>query len=539
MQLKNQKNIVGRYLKNKRLIVLFLFFLIFGIGFYIFRSTSEVTPLNKVDSKTNQAAYEDKPDPALIEQGKMLAIQHCKSCHMLPDPSLLDKENWQVALAKMGPRLGIFYHKDQSYPIYTDIDQSFYPSEAAMSSLEWQKILDYYTTTAPVELTPEFKKPVRRELPFFSLKFPPALFYRKGNTASFVKIDTSVKPHRVFVNRASSNTLFLLDDKLRVKDSLITDGPLVDIDFSENEIVTCKIGTNLFGNNSRNGDLTRIKINKQGKMRADTQPLFERLARPVQIQAVDINGDRKKDYVICEFGNINGSLLWMENEGKGKYLRHDIRALAGATQAYVQDYNNDGRPDIWAQFSQGEEGIFLFTNKGKGLFAEKQVIQLPPSYGSSSFELNDFNKDGFPDILYTCGDRGDGINQLKPYHGLYVFINNGKNEFTKQYFFPINGCIKAMARDFDKDGDLDIAAIGFFTDNRHPEEGFTFLKNNGNLNFEPYSLPLETKFYKATTMDIADLDSDGKPDIILGHGFIGTKATDDIKPLFIVLKNRF
>jgi hypothetical protein len=40
-------------------------------------------------------------------------------------------------------------------------------------------------------------------------------------------------------------------------------------------------------------------------------------------------------------------------------------------------------------------------------------------------------------------------------------------------------------------------------------------------------------------MDVADIDSDGRQDIILGHGFIGTKATDEIKPLFIVLKNRF
>lgn len=458
---------------------------------------------------------------------------------MLPDPSLLDKENWQTALAMMAPRLGIFYHKDQAYPIYTDIDQSFYPSEPAMNSSEWQKIIVYYTTAAPVALKAEFNKPARKELSFFSLIYPPGQFYRKGNTASYVKIDTSVKPHRVFVNQSGSNTLFLLSDKLKVMDSLIADGPLVDIDFSENEFVTCKIGTNLFGNNSSNGDITRIQVNKRGYMKAGSKPIFENLARPVQIQSADINGDSKMDFVICEFGNLNGALFWMENKGSEDYIRHDIRALAGATQAYIQDYNNDGRPDIWAQFSQGEEGIFLFTNKGNGLFAEKQVIRFPPSYGSSSFELNDFNQDGFPDILYTCGDRGDGINQVKPYHGVYVFMNNGKNVFSQQYFYPINGCIKAMARDFDEDGDLDIAAIGFFTDNQHPEEGFTFLKNNGNLNFDPYSLPAETNFYKATTMDVADIDSDGKQDIILGHGFIGTKATDDIKPLFIVLKNRF
>ena len=498
--------------------------------------TPASTPVEDTDSSTKLIA---KPDASYIEEGKMLAVQHCKSCHMLPDPSLLDKENWQAALAMMAPRLGIFYHQDQSYPIYTDIDQSFYPSEAAMSSPDWQKIIDYFTTTAPVVLRPELKKGVTNELPFFSIISPSGLFYRKGNTASFVKIDTSVKPHRVFVNRASSNTLFLLNDKLQVRDSMITDGPLVDIDFSGNEIITCKIGSNLFGNNSRNGSLTRIRINKLGNMRAEGKPLIENLARPVQTQTLDINGDQKMDYLICEFGNVSGSLFWMENQGNGKYLRHNIRALPGATKAQVQDYNNDGQPDIWAQFSQGDEGIFLFTNKGNGLFTEKQVIQFPATYGSSSFELNDFNHDGLPDILYTCGDRGDGINQLKPYHGVYIFLNSGENIFTQEYFFPINGCIKAMAKDFDKDGDLDIASIGFFTDNRHPEEGFMFLKNNGNLKFDPYSLPIETEFFKSTTMDIADLDDDGKPDIILGHGFIGTKATDHEKPLFIVLKNRF
>ncbi len=39
-----------------------------------------------------------------------------------------------------------------------------------------------------------------------------------------------------------------------------------------------------------------------------------------------------------------------------------------------------------------------------------------------------------------------------------------------------------MARDFDGDGDLDLAVIAFFADYpKQPEEGFVYLENTGNF----------------------------------------------------------
>jgi hypothetical protein len=219
-----------------------------------------------------------------------------------------------------------------------------------------------------------------------------------------------------------------------------------------------------------------------------------------------------------------------------------IRAVPGAIKAYVEDVNHDGLPDIWALFAQGDEGIFLFTNKGNGQFSQETILRFPPMYGSSYFELADFNKDGYEDILYTCGDNADFSPVFKPYHGVYIFINDGHNHFTQQYFFPMNGCYKAMARDFDGDGDLDIAAISFFADyDRQPEEGFVYLENLGGFDFQPHSLP-EAGSGKWMTMDAADLDGDGRTDIVLGNfSYFSaiTRAGIDFSkgPPFLFLRN--
>jgi hypothetical protein len=121
-------------------------------------------------------------------------------------------------------------------------------------------------------------------------------------------------------------------------------------------------------------------------------------------------------------------------------------------------------------------------------------------------------------------------------------MNDGKNHFKQQYFFPINGCYKAVARDFDGDGDLDIAVISFFADYaRQPEEGFVYLENKGNLEFQPYTVP-EAKDGRWLTMDVADLDGDGRPDIILGNfstapAMVKSKNNWKHGPPFLVLKN--
>jgi hypothetical protein len=255
-----------------------------------------------------------------------------------------------------------------------------------------------------------------------------------------------------------------------------------------------------------------------------------------------LNKDGKDDIIACEFGYLTGALTWMENKGSGKYDKHILRAFPGALKAIVEDVNHDGLPDIWVLFAQSDEGVYLYTNQGNGNFSEKKVLRFPSINGSSYFEMVDMNNDGFKDIIYTCGDNADFSTVLKPYHGVYIFLNNGQNKFTQKYFYPLNGCYKAIARDFDNDGDLDIATISYFADyENQPEEGFVYLENNGNFEFKPYSLPITQKG-RWLTMDAGDFDHDGKIDLMLGNfsvapSFMQSKTNWKEGPSFMVLKN--
>jgi hypothetical protein len=99
------------------------------------------------------------------------------------------------------------------------------------------------------------------------------------------------------------------------------------------------------------------------------------------------------------------------------------------------------------------------------------------------------------------------------------------------FFYQLNGAYRALARDYDQDGDLDIAAISFFPDYlRTPEESFVYLQNDGQQNFTAYSFPQAVEG-RWMVMDAGDLDGDGDLDLALGS-FVEFKPDGDTTGLY-------
>lgn len=478
-----------------------------------------------------------------IELGESLFRQYCANCHQLPLPSLLDANTWeQGVLPAMGPHLGIFSYGFKRYPSYRSdkfLTPNYYPAKPVISNQQWQHIIDYYTALSPdtLSIPPRTKIKINNgstfqvEEPGFTYQSP---------AISLTKFDTTVIPNQLYLfDLATQKTLTISAGGL-LKDSLYSNAAFVDFDFTTSRVIGCNVGV-INPNNGKYGE--GMLLNKaKGRLTVNTRPILQQLARPVQIISSDLNGDKQTDYLVCEFGHLIGALSWMENKGDEQFVRHTILDKPGAIKAYVTDVNADGMPDIYALFSQGDEGIYLFINKGRGLFEPRRLLTFPPAYGSSYFELTDFNKDGFADIVYTCGDNADYSMILKAYHGVYLYLNDGQNNFKQQYFYPINGCYKAVARDYDNDGDVDLATIAFFADyEKKPGEGFVYLENKGNYNFEPSTFEA-CKKGRWLTMDVGDMNGDGKPEIVLGNfsirpSVISPKIDWKQGPVFLVLKN--
>jgi hypothetical protein len=408
---------------------------------------------------------------------------------------------------------------------------------------EWQILAAYFEKTAPAKLTPsKAPVPLTNDWAGFSLKKPADT--KDIYFTAMVAVDSATQ--KIYTSDQVTEKFYEWGSDLKPRivaklPSVAVDAVFTsDQDGSRQAILSC-IGE-LVPRDFPNGKVVKVPLNSKAVI---TNPALVQsdLARPVQSISGDFNKDGLMDWVILGQGNKSGGVYLFTQKKDHSFDQANISNKAGAVQGVVGDFNNDGWPDLMVLFGEGDEGLWMFLNDQKEGFTAKNLLHFPPVYGSTSFQLADLNHDGKPDLIYTCGYNYRDSRILKPYHGLYIFTNQGDWNFKQTWFYPINGCTKAIAKDFDGDGDLDIATSAFFADFKgNPAEGFIYFEQDKQMDFKPHAVPV-SKYGRWMSIDVADVNHDGKPDIVLGNFSKGMMTEPNVQPVwdmhtpFIILEN--
>lgn len=474
--------------------------------------------------------------------GKILATQVCGACHLSPNPDVVDKKTWQgQILPRMEARLGVSPADYSSSPEgQLTKELKIYPEQPLITKAQWDAIFEYYLTTAPeIPLPQDPRPPIEVGLPQFDAR--PGRFGFAPALTTFVKISPST--HSILLGDDQAKIISTLDPNGKLKSSFpFTNVPIAVVEEPKGIYVT-SIGSFIPSEIQKAG-LSYIGFEKE---KAEPEKvILKDLPRAVQTVFADFNRDGKMDFATCMFGNLRGRFSWFENKVDNEYEEHVLFDKAGPIHCEVHDFNHDGIPDIALLVAQESEALYILPNDGKGNFGMKLIFQKQPAFGHNYFELADFNGDGEMDLLVVNGDNGEYFSPLKKFHGVRIYLNKGSNRFEESYFFPLNGAVKAMARDFDGDGDLDIAAISFFPDyEKSPRESFVYLENKGALNFKPSTFA-QCVAGRWDVMDAGDLDGDGDLDIVLGSYIRGPTPVPDFLrkpwekqgPSIMILKNK-
>lgn len=482
------------------------------------------------------------PEVTTRKSGEALSKLYCAGCHQYPNPTLLDKGTWQnFMLPRMGYMLGIYNTPEEREALFEKNEggqivreSNLFPENRVIDALDWDAITNYYITNAPETLEIPAKKNITKDLSQFTVRVPDQKMQFPSSTmAKFAENGN------IYLGDAMTKSFSVFSKDLQLlKTGNVQEGA-VHIEDTEKASWITIMGSFSPTDAPKGMMVTLPKIaGEQGSV-----PITK-LQRPVHSSLADLDNDGDTDIVVCEFGKWTGALSLFVKETDNNYTKKILHPFPGAIKAYIKDMNQDGYEDIVALFAQGDEGIDIFYNDGKANFKRERVLQFSPSMGSSFFNVTDYNQDGHLDIIYTAGDNADYKPVMKPWHGVYIFINNGKNKFDQELFLHLNGAYNAVANDFDKDGDLDIAAISFFPDWANtPEESFVYFKNNGANDFDLSTFP-DVNAGRWVVMDASDYDQDGDLDLILGSlafevvpklGFVDKWMKNGIP--FVILEN--
>jgi len=430
----------------------------------------------------------------------------CGSCHLVPQPTDLPQGIWDtVVFPRMGQFLGRYGTPTEREELLGSNPMTrqqlekaqTYPSEPLVSDQDWAAIRAYYLRLAPAA-APLSKLVPHEETKLFRPRYPNVFLSPPSTT--FVRIT----PAGILAADVNKEVLLRCNADLEPVAQLPIGKGLTDLSGLQLNDFATVIGS-FSPTEAGTGQLLEIGP-------AGPQVVANGLQRPTSLARLDTDGDGTDEVLVTEYGKWTGRLsLW--RQASNGWESSTIAPRSGAIKVITD--TSTTVPTAYVLYGQGKEAIVRYTF-ADGKPSGETVLEFPPSYGSSSLQLLDWNGDAYPDLLYTNGDNADYVSPVKDYHGIRIFTGAADGSFVEEIFLSLPGAYGAQVADFDGNGHLDIAAISFFPDYTATQPiGAALYLGAGNGAFTLHPLPA-TDRGRYLTLSAGDLEGDGDLDLVAG-----------------------
>ncbi|HWZ83552.1 MAG TPA: FG-GAP-like repeat-containing protein [Terriglobales bacterium] len=239
------------------------------------------------------------------------------------------------------------------------------------------------------------------------------------------------------------------------------------------------------------------------------------------VAVADLNDDGKPDLVVgnkcanngCQ--GSRGSVGILLGNGDGSFqaaVAYDSGSASDVGAVAIADLNGDHKPDL-VVINESSSAVAVLLGNGNGTF-QPAVTHSSGGMTPTSVAVADVNGDGKLDILVTnaCGDPDcDG--------SVGVLLGNGNGTFQPAVTYPSGGitATSIAVADVNHDGKPDLLVANDCAGTCSEIKGaVAVLLGNGNATFQP-ALSYDSGGTHANGVTAADVNGDGNTDLLVSN----------------------